>query len=249
MALIKCPGCGGTVSDKAKKCPHCSYIFADENNIVCTECGYAYDADLEACPQCGCPKSVKPKKSSAWKYNLIIVSVILVALIIIGTVLFVVFKNRKESDYYEKMGKVTYMMLDGAANAEKAGNLIKGVWTNSIYQNRDEETDRFTMENGRFLDDFNDALAKLSADKEFSSDIDKLMENENEVTAVIKTMKDPPAKYEQAFCQLKVFYENYKELMDLAICPSGSLNDFNDDFTKYDKATVDEFERMRWYLD
>ena len=26
MALIKCPECSGTVSDKAQSCPHCGYM-------------------------------------------------------------------------------------------------------------------------------------------------------------------------------------------------------------------------------
>lgn len=31
MALIKCPECGAEVSDKAEKCPHCSYPIAQES--------------------------------------------------------------------------------------------------------------------------------------------------------------------------------------------------------------------------
>ena len=28
MAMIKCPGCGQEVSEKAKKCPNCGHRFA-----------------------------------------------------------------------------------------------------------------------------------------------------------------------------------------------------------------------------
>lgn len=35
-------------------------------------------------------------------------------------------------------------MLDGAAKAENAGNLIKSVWYNAIYEERDTETDKYT---------------------------------------------------------------------------------------------------------
>lgn len=35
MSMIKCPECGGDVSDKAKKCIHCGKILVEEQkNIV-----------------------------------------------------------------------------------------------------------------------------------------------------------------------------------------------------------------------
>lgn len=42
------------------------------------------------------------------------------------------------------MKYVSYTMLDGAAKAENAGNLIKSVWYNAIYEERDTETDKYT---------------------------------------------------------------------------------------------------------
>ena len=38
MALIKCPECGESVSDKAPNCPHCGLAIAG-NIIPCPECG------------------------------------------------------------------------------------------------------------------------------------------------------------------------------------------------------------------
>lgn len=32
MALISCPSCGKTISDKAKQCPHCGYSLGNENS-------------------------------------------------------------------------------------------------------------------------------------------------------------------------------------------------------------------------
>lgn len=34
MALIKCPNCGGTVSDQAPQCPHCKAQLVDDNDII-----------------------------------------------------------------------------------------------------------------------------------------------------------------------------------------------------------------------
>lgn len=35
MALIKCPECGGTISDKSDKCIHCGYPLKKENHKIC----------------------------------------------------------------------------------------------------------------------------------------------------------------------------------------------------------------------
>lgn len=48
MALIKCPECGGEISDKADHCVHCGCQI-----IVCPECGQAAVADSEICTNCG----------------------------------------------------------------------------------------------------------------------------------------------------------------------------------------------------
>lgn len=44
-------------------------------------------------------------------------------------------------------------MIDGAAKAENAGNLIKSVWYNAIFEERNSETDKYTVKNGKFVDD------------------------------------------------------------------------------------------------
>lgn len=48
MAIIKCPECGGNVSDMAKACPHCGF----ELNR-CPECGGIIKEGVSNCPHCG----------------------------------------------------------------------------------------------------------------------------------------------------------------------------------------------------
>ena len=43
MALIKCPECGGQVSDKAPACIHCGYPLEKMNENVCKYNGMQYD--------------------------------------------------------------------------------------------------------------------------------------------------------------------------------------------------------------
>ena len=104
-------------------------------------------------------------------------------------------------------------MLDGAAKAENAGNLIKSVWYNAIYEERNSETDQ------------------------------------SEVTNLMKQLKEPPKKYEEAYSVLKVYYDNYLKMTKIVINPTGSLNAFSEDFNTYDNNTVDSYEKMKLYLD
>ena len=48
MALIQCPECGGTVSDKAESCIHCGAKLT-----VCPECGNVLIGNVETCMNCG----------------------------------------------------------------------------------------------------------------------------------------------------------------------------------------------------
>lgn len=73
---------------------------------------------------------------------------------------------------------------------DDAGNLIKSVWYNAIYEERNSETDQ------------------------------------SEVTNLMKQLKEPPKKYEEAYSVLKVYYDNYLKMTKIVINPTGSLNAF-----------------------
>ena len=58
MALIECPQCGKSISDKASKCLFCGYenIVQEVNNHTkCSECGHILEHSTSVCPVCGCP--------------------------------------------------------------------------------------------------------------------------------------------------------------------------------------------------
>ena len=139
-------------------------------------------------------------------------------------------------------------MLDGAANAETAGNLIKNVWYNTIYEKRDTTTDKYTMKSGRFVEDFNDALGNLFSDEEFQKNISEIQDNQDEVTFYLKQLKNPPKEYEEAYTVLKTYYESYLSMTKMVINPTGSLQSFSDDFNNLDTETVDAYEKMKLYL-
>ena len=147
------------------------------------------------------------------------------------------------------MEYVSYTMLDGVAKAENAGNLIKSVWYNAIYEERDTKTDKYTMSNGEFVYDFNDAFSNLFADENFVNSISEIGLNQSEVTDLMKKLKNPPKKYEEAYAVLKTYYDNYIKMTKLVISPNGSIQTFSEDFNTYDTDTVNSFEKMKLYLD
>ena len=249
MGLVYCPKCGEEISDKAISCPHCNFAFSKQNIVKCKECGMEYESNLSACPKCGCPKPSITEKTRKNKHRGIIISIISVALIAVCILGFSITQKAKRSEYYSNMETVSYTMLDGAAKAETAGNLIKSVWYNAIYEERDAETDKYTMKNGKFVDDFNDALSNLFADESFINSISEIKLNQSKVTDLMKKLGNPPTQYEEAYSVLKNYYDNYLQMTKLVISPTGSLQTFSEDFNTYDRYTVNAYEKMKLYLD
>lgn len=253
MALIYCPKCSQPVSDKAYFCPKCGCLIFSQFNIVkCDDCGNEYKGDLHSCPVCGCPSpniNTLPQKKKS-KHKAIIEVLILVAVFaFIGFSGFVAFKKMEKEQYYNNMKSVTYTMLDGAIEAEDAGNLIKNVWFNAIDKKRDTSTDKYTMQNGKFVDDFNDALDNLFSDADFIQNISKIKNNQSEVIELIKELRNPPKEYEEAYTVLKLYFDNYLKLTRMVINPKGSLKSFAEDFKTYDTDTATSYDNMILYLD
>jgi len=247
MGLISCPKCGEAVSEKATVCPHCHEKISIYPVVMCGDCGTEYAASLAACPCCGNPNaSVKKKKSRRKGMILVVIIGLLAAIGVLGTG---IWQKAKERTYCSNVKAVTYTMLNGAAKAEAAGNLIKNVWYNTIYEKRDAETDPYTMKKGRFFDDFNDALDALFADESFKGNLSEIQTNQFEVINLMKQLKNPPKKYEEAYAAVRELYEDYSALTKAVISPTGSLNTFSERFSTYVNETVDAYEKVSVYLD
>lgn len=254
MALISCPNCKNPVSDKAVACPNCGYTItlqsADvQNKIKCEDCGNEFENSLAACPVCGCPSPAAHSKTFGKGRKSIIISATLIVLFIIVFFGITASKKAMLAQYSANLSEVSQTMLDGSAKAEKAGNLIKTVWYNAIYEEQDEETDRFTMENGKFVDDFNDALNNLFSDDDFSTNIYKIRKNQTKVTDLMKKLKNPPENYKEAYSALREYYDNYLKITNITINPTGSYNSFTKNFNKYDESTVNAYKKLELYLD
>lgn len=211
---------------------------------TCPKCGETISEKATVCPRCN--SAVKQKQK---KHKGAIISIIVFALIVISALGIGISQKAKELKYYSNMEKVSFTMIDGAAKAENAGNLIKSVWYNAIFEERNSETDKYTMKNGKFVDNFNDALSELFADENFSNSISEIVTNQSDVANLMKQLKEPLKKYEEAYSVLKVYYDNYLKMTKIVINPTGSLNTFSEDFNTYDNNTGDSYKKMKLYLD
>ena len=140
-------------------------------------------------------------------------------------------------------------MLSGASDAESCGNLIKQVWYNAIYEERDSETDPYTRPNGYFVSDFNEALQNLFSDESFTDQIESIEDNQSTVQSLMKEMRNPPDEYEDAYEALSELYDAYINLTNLVTSPSGSLQTFSNDFNDADSETANCYNAMSLYLE
>ena len=143
---------------------------------TCPKCGETISEKATVCPCCNSVVKQKQKKHKGVFKSIIVFTLIVVSVLGIG-----ISQKAKELKYYSNMETVSFTMLDGATKAEDAGNLIKSVWYNAIFEERNSETDKYTMKSGKFVDDFNDALSELFADESFSNSISKIVTNQSEV--------------------------------------------------------------------
>ena len=268
MAMIKCPDCGKQISDKAEKCIYCGNVLKKPTQICCLECGTELEKGSEVCPVCGCPitdvsENVPQKvEVTGVKVNKrvrkiitvgVIVVIIIISALIIGNRMKMARENsnaqKRSEEYSADFERADYTMLTGAGDAESCGNLIKQVWYNAIYQERDEKTNKYTMPNGYFISDFNEALKNLFADTSFSRRINSIEENQETLTSLMKKLKNPPEEYKDAYASISELYNAYLTLTNLVISPTGSLQTFSADFNSADNDTLNCYNAMEVYLE
>lgn len=274
MALVNCSFCGKEVSDKALNCPNCGQKLKEEflkenvNTFLCEECGKELTSDVESCPYCGCPIQIKdtdipqkvqitsvklPITRKITKKHIAIIAIVFILLmgsIIINSIVKSQQLAQASADYYENLQTATGLMLIGAAESEDAGNLIKSVWYNTIYEERDSETDKYTKTSyGSFYDDFNDSLANLFSDSDFQNQLSTIKTNQENVSSLMRELQNPPEEYQEAYIAIKELYDAYIELTEMALNPSGSLTTYSSNFNNADSTFINCYKAMDLYVE
>lgn len=282
MAMIQCPNCGKDVSDQAQKCVHCGYTLKETPPPVCPECGAELEEGATVCKNCGCPitsamesvsTSDAPQKVEVAKVSaipqvprkkILILAFAAIAFICAAFGIRAILHQQEEEKYQQmvqsygvNLKNTVDVMLSGAADAERCGNLIIKVWNNSIFEENDNETDKYTVKSrsltlGGWYNydfyDFNTALSNLFSDEDFSSKIDEIAENQETVSAMMKDLQSPPEEWENAYHDLQDFYDAYLTLTNMAVNPTGSLQTFSASFHEADTETVNCYNKMETYF-
>ena len=130
-------------------------------------------------------------------------------------------QQRKAAAYQGELVQLAERIQEYAVDAYEVAAAEESVWRNSIYQERDESTDPYTMENGVFLEDFNDALGNLYNDSVFATRLASVQTNQGSAAGSMSGLKDAPEGYEDVYQALKEQYDTYIKLTNLALNNGG----------------------------
>ena len=257
MTVIKCPNCDSDVSDKATYCINCGCLLNNKKKLFCKECNNEISIEDKICSKCGCPINnniLNLKDNDVYNNNLKkhesnknIIKIIIIISAVFGLFIWIyIYKTIRYKGYFSV---TTGRMLVGAQNAEYCGNMIKSVWSNTIWHDDDSKTDKYTKTNGVFNDDFNDSLKLLFEDPEFIDIVNQVKQNQDEVNDFMKELKNPPLGWEDAHSYLKDHYDDYISITNLCINPSGSLDTYSRKFNDVDESCVNNYNKLKLYFD
>lgn len=231
MALITCPECGKEISDKVKACPNCGYPLQEEQSEVAPQQVEVTSINI------GIKDPKRRKKLFAGFVVVVVVTFIAIALSFVN-------KSNKRMEYIQNLNDVRSEMLSGGADAESLCNLAKSVWYNTIYEESDPETDKYTRGVVGFHDDFNVSLSALYADEDTLTAIAEIGVSQDKVAALMDELKKPPEDLSDAYATVTEMYDLYCDFTALAISPSGSLKSFSEQFSTLDNDFIRAYDRL-----
>lgn len=130
-------------------------------------------------------------------------------------------QQRKAAAYQGELVQLAERIQGYAVDAYEVAAAEESVWRNSIYQQQDESTDPYTMENGVFLEDFDDALGNLYNDSVFAERLTLVQTDRVSAAGSMSGLKDAPEGYEDVYQALKEQYDAYIKLTNLALNNGG----------------------------
>jgi hypothetical protein len=256
MALIKCPHCGQDVSDKATKCVHCGTSLPLER--FCSECGQVVKVDEKVCSNCGNPLSVDENKNTNKLQQVEVTKVrfpkkiIPICLGVITLVIGFIFVSKyfHNSNYSAKMKTVYEKIFKSAVDVETSGNLIQSVWYNAVFEKSDYKTNKYTkssVDSYSFVG-FNTALLSLFNDSTFENDINKIGNDSEEITKIMRDLTNPPDEYKDAYVKLSSCYDSYINFVNLVKSPSGNLSSYTEKINDYDLGVLNSLNALKPYI-
>lgn len=239
MALITCPECQQQISDQATVCPNCGFPLSNESSNAPANQQINDDSAAKA-----------PRK----KKTIVAISIV-ICVLFMGIAGYFVKKNADEkaqaealaaarTEYIANLNDMLLISLAGAAESENMCNLTYKVWYDTIYEEYRYETADFTQQNGRFRDDFNDALIALYSDEKTAQSVNDIKANRTLVDEIFKNLNNPTEEFQSCYDVVDELYSAYHNLTELALNPSGNLKSYSENFEQYDSAYMEQYNKL-----
>jgi len=173
--------------------------------------------------------------------------------------------DRHRAEYIESLAEFRELALSAGAQAEGLSGLVQDVWNDAIRDNHREHTERYVLSvrghswdeiyemtfesdtarnlffvrHGFSYNDFNTALALLSASSATIEARASIQSARSEVVSLYLQLGSPPEGLERAGDAASAMYEALDVLIDLANSPTGNFNSYSENR----RNSIDEFMR------
>ena len=197
--------------------------------------------------QSGVAPSAADKLSSKPKPNMkIIVPVAAVIVVVLAVVIFFVVQGNAEkqayNSYIDTLEATKNEMISTGADAESICNDVQAIWQSAIFDDSRSEWDADLRE--YFSDDFNVAIGLYYLDDTTSSTVDSIERSQDNVAEKMAKLANPPEGLDQAYGTITELYQEYLNLTNLAISPSGNLQSFRDSFKSADEGFMASYNML-----
>lgn len=191
--------------------------------------------------------SAADKLSSKPKPNMkIIVPVAAVIVVVLAVVIFFVVQGNAEkqayNSYIDTLEATKNEMISTGADAESICNDVQAIWQSAIFDDSRSEWDADLRE--YFSDDFNVAIGLYYLDDTTSSTVDSIERSQDTVAEKMAKLANPPEGLDQAYGTITELYQEYLNLTNLAISPSGNLQSFRDSFKSADEGFMASYNML-----
>lgn len=152
--------------------------------------------------------------------------------------------KKARDEYIDNIQVAKIDMLSGASDAEYVCGLVHDVWYNTIFEESDSRTDKYTKNGRAFRDDFNESIKLLYLDGDVSSKVNDIEANQETVADEIKALQNPTEEFKTCYDTLMDLYDVYTNITNLAISPSGSIATYTSNFNDYDSGFLTIYNRL-----
>lgn len=157
--------------------------------------------------------------------------------------------GNKVDEYNQKLYDFQRLSLDGGAEAETVGNMVKAIWYNTIYDELDAKTEKYTHVDFEVNEDFNTSLALYFVSDEYKDGKKRIEENLKEVDKAYLELTNPPEDCKEGYKIVTTLYEQYEKLTNIATNPSGNLQSYSEAFNSADTEYMNSYRKLERYFE